>query len=232
MSGLYNHKYTLKDFFNSDGTFKQYVSGNRLVYEEHKTTKTNLKGKSRQEYIKNNLGNNNKSEMSVDLNRVIDLLYDFCIPPFIRNYKNGSVEKEGNTISIGGALKKSRSLDVAYEDVYNTIKNNKGMLEQLLSNYSMFMDAIAFSYSMKTTPHLYLTLNNKTQLKNKMFLGRISSARTMFMSEIMQNIYFNDSFKAVRQKYGIEDEKMLRKGNILSKYDYEKERWEKKVGKK
>lgn len=232
MAGRYNHKYTLTDFFNEDGTFKAYTTGNKLTFESVKEKGTGLKGKDRREYIKKNLNKKNKKDMSVDLNHVIDLLYDFTLPPFNRHYNKGQVLKEGNQIIMSGKLKKQHDLDMAYDDVYETIKTNKGMLEQMLCNYSMLMDAVAFSYSMKTTPHLYLTLTNKRQLKDKMYLGRISSARTMFMQEIMQNIYFNNSFKAIRQAYGIENEKLIGTRNVLKKYQDEKERWEKRVGKR
>lgn len=224
MSELFNNKYTLDNFFTKDGKITPNLLGNI-----DKESEGQLKGESRKTYAKT--FSKSKRSVSVDMNALVDMCYALCQMPFKANYTaKGNISLSGNTISLSGKLKRSRTLDNAVDDVFQAINDNKGMLKQIMCNYSLLQDAVEFSYRMKSKPHLYLSINDLTQLKNMTFLGRKSSARTKLMTEIMENIYFNDSFKFIRKSYGIEEEKMIRNGNLPRDYQYEKERWERRVG--
>ena len=104
------------------------------------------------------------------------------------------------------------------------------MLSQMISNYSLLKEAIEYSSRLTKKPRLYLTLSSKKSLKNLEFFGNKTAARTRLMTEIMQNLYFNDAFKPLQEKYGIRQQKIIRDRTLLRNYDYEKERWEKRVG--
>lgn len=231
MSELYNHKYSLDNFFTKDGK----MTPNLLTdYDKALGGEEKWSGKIRKREIKNHADTykKNKKAIDVDMNALIDMIYAICQMPFKMHYnaEKSEMSLSGNTIKLDGKIKRGHTLNEAVDEVYNTIVENKGMLKQIACNYSLLLDAVYFSYHMKSKPRLYLSINDITGLKNQEFLGRKSSFRTKLMTEIMENIYFNDSFKFIRKAYGLDEEKMIRNGNLPRDYQYEKERWEKRVG--
>lgn len=218
MSNLFNNKFTLDDFFDNK----------KSILPQVKTEKDKLINKERKKYVSDI--RREKGDFDINETALVDIVSQIAIGSASKHYKESIVSLAGATINIGGELKHAHNLNMVVEDVYQALITNKGLIKQMIQNYNMLRDAIEFSNKMYKKPHLYLTLNSKSQLKDLVFLYSKSAARTKFMTEVMQNIYFNDAFKPIQEKYGIFEEKMVRNNNTLRNYEYEKERWKKRVG--
>lgn len=218
MSNLFNNKFTLDDFFDNE----------KSILPQIKTEKNKLRTTERKQYASQL--RKEKGEFNLNESIVVDIVSQIAMGGASKHYKDAIMNMAGATININGELKHTHKLDMVVEDIYQALITNKGLIKQMIQNYNMLRDAIEFSNKMYKKPHLYLTLNSKSQLKDLTFLYSKSAARTKFMTEVMQNIYFNDSFKPIQEKYGVINEKMVRNNNTLRNYEYEKERWKKRVG--
>ena len=216
----YNSKYKLDDFFNNNSILPQF----ELEQKEQ------IKGKEARQFKKRI--SRDKGTFNINDNEIIGLLSQIAFNGAISDYTNMITNVDSSQIVINGKLKRNRTLINVVDDVYNNINVSKGMLSQIISNYSMLKDAIEYSHTLKSKPHLYLTLNSKYDLKNLQFFGNKTAGKTKFMTEIMMNLYFNDAFKPIQDKYGIRNEKVIRDRNLIRNYEYEKDRWERRVGKK
>lgn len=220
---IYNHKTTLDDFFDND-----YFLG-VLPQLNPDSPSLQLKGKERKAY--RNKISSNKGHFSVNMQEILGMVQQLAYGGATRHYKAIMVALAGEEISVSGELKRNHKRDDVVDDIYNNIVMNKGLLAQMVSNYSMLKDAIEYSHNLKSKPHLYMS-TTRTQLKNQTLFGSKMAGRTRFMTEIMMNLYFNDSFRPIQEKYGIMDKDMIRDRNLIRKYEYEKDRWERRVGKR
>ena len=85
------------------------------------------------------------------------------------------------------------------------------------------------SASLKVKPKLYLTLKSKTQFNHYSLFGSLEKGKANLVSQIMENIYFNDDFKVIQEKYGIKDKRII-SGSHYKQYARQKMLWEQKVG--
>lgn len=216
----YNNKYRLDDFFNNNSVLPQF----ELEQREQ------IKGKEAKQF-KNKISAQ-KGSFSINDNEILALVSQIALNGALPSFSTMISNISNEEILISGKLKRNRTITGVISDIYNNLMVSKGMLSQIISNYSMLKDAIEYSSTLKNKPHLYLTLNSKYDLKNLKFFGNQTAGKTKFMTEIMMNIYFNDAFKPIQDKYGIKSEKVIRDRNLIRNYDYEKDRWERRVGKK
>ncbi len=215
---VYNNKYRLDDFFNDNSILPQFA----LDEVEQ------LKGKEVRKYKKGL--SKEKGEFNSYSEDLVNLVYQIALNGAYSDFNDVLGIVADTTIEISGNLKRRHTTNMAVKNIYNNLNTYKGMLSQIISNYSMLREAIDYSRKLTKKPRLYLTLTSIRSLKNLEFFGNKTAARTKLMTEIMQNLYFNDAFKPLQEKYGIRQQKIIRDRNILRNYDYEKERWEKRVG--
>ena len=216
MSRNYTRKYTLDDLF---------IDSNVNLPQFNKD-KQKLVGKDRKTFI-NNLKSNKKD--SLDMNGIVDMIYQLANVGAVNHYKTMSNNVNGTNITINGNLKRQHTLTMAVDDVYLSVASNKGLLKQMISNYNIINDAIELSSNLKVKPKLYLTLKTKSQLKYYSIFGSIEKGRANLITQVMENIYFNDDFKVIQEKYNIKNKRMIL-GTHYKNYDRQKMLWEQKVG--
>lgn len=133
----------------------------------------------------------------------------------------------GDNLDIAGKID---NLDVALDQITLDLASQVGTLSTLANNINIINEAVVESLRIQHAtgkePKLYLKENSLQEIRNK-------SPKEMseFLQEILENIYYNESFKNVQSSLDLESNSIDGKKYSWIKYKDRKAKWEYKVGK-
>lgn len=166
-----------------------------------------------------------KTSKRTSLKTVNRLVYDTALSTARPFYKEIHSHRGGGIMEISGEMVDDENgQDNCVEAVYNSMLGIKTVINWTANNAYIIRDALKEGEKKKfkggTTPKLFLRAVSMEQIE-----GMSKQQRIAFMTNIMENIYFNDAFSETQKKWGLEN-KML--GGKT--YAEAKALWQKRVG--
>ena len=151
------------------------------------------------------------------------LVYDISVKTARPFYSPFSPSKSGNTIILNGNMLQEDSFVV--ESVYNALVSSKTLMTWTVNNTDMIRDALKEAEKNKRefgiNSKLYLRANSMQQIE-----GLSRPQIQALLTDIMDNLFYNDNFTKTQKKYGVD------KLKVKSPYTYSqrKQSWKIKVG--
>jgi len=134
-----------------------------------------------------------------------------------------------DTITISGKLKSNYTIYNTYDDVLRTLQMNAYMMTMMGNNGKVIAKALQQTKInakyLGYEPKLYLKINNLEEIK---LMDRMQKAS--FMKDIVENIYFSDDFKKVREPRMEKGNFIYNARNELRDYASLKRAFDRKVG--
>lgn len=134
-----------------------------------------------------------------------------------------------DTIIISGKLKSNYTIHNTYDDVLRTLQMNAYMMSMVGNNGNVIAKALQQTKInakyLGYEPKLYLTINSLDEIKS---MDRMQKGK--FMKDVMENIYFSDDFKKVREPRMEKGNFIYNARNELRDYASLKRAFDRKVG--
>ena len=157
------------------------------------------------------------------------IVYDSAITGARPFYNPLMHSKNGDFIEVGGTL--VGDFDKAYESVYQSINTNKQIILWTANNVGMIRSALKESEKNKRQygieGKLWLRAGSMQEIENMS-----KPQLQQLLSDIMDNLYYNDNYPATQKKYGVQDMGLMKAPGRTALYDYKERKkiWENKVG--
>ena len=157
------------------------------------------------------------------------IVYDSAIKGARPFYNPLMHSKSGDFIEVGGTL--VGDFDKAYESVYQSINTNKQIILWTANNVGMIRSALKESEKNKRQygieGKLWLRAGSMQEIENMS-----KPQLQQLLSDIMDNLYYNDNYPATQKKYGVQDMGLMKAPGRTALYDYKERKkiWENKVG--
>lgn len=167
-----------------------------------------------------------KISRRTNMKTVNRLVYDTALSAS-RPFFDGVQSTRGNNVMvISGQLKDEESgQDACVEAVYNALMGIKQVISFTANDAYAIRDALKIGEKSKRkggkVPKLYLRVASIAQIQ-----GMSDRQLAELMNNVMENLYYNDEFAEVRQKWHL-DEQFDRSGRP---YEVRKRDWERRVG--
>ena len=157
------------------------------------------------------------------------IVYDSAIKGAKPFYNPLMHSKSGDFIEVGGTL--VGDFDKAYESVYQSINTNKQIILWTANNVGMIRSALKESEKNKRQygieGKLWLRAGSMQEIENMS-----KPQLQQLLSDIMDNLYYNDNYPATQKKYGVQYMGLMKAPGRTALYDYKERKkiWENKVG--
>lgn len=163
------------------------------------------------------------------INNITTFLRQYAIMSARNSMKTIHSNTTDDTITISGKLKSNYTIYNTYDDVLRTLQMNAYMMTMMGNNGNVIAKALQQTKInakyLGYEPKLYLTINSLEEIKS---MDRMQKGK--FMKDVMENIYFSDDFKKVREPRMEKGNFIYNARNELRDYASLKRAFDRKVG--